>query len=1111
MYKRQKTILCFLTIIIMLFLIGQPVTIQAGTIKNNISEGYQYQTQLSHNNQFQENKIIEKQNTQKDLIRVGIFPLGNFQMIDAQGNVSGYNIDYLGKIAENTHWNYEYVICDNWIQATQMLEDGKLDLLAPAQITTALKSRFAYTTYAMGTEYGVIYAKNDRDDLEYEDFDTMSHLTYGGVRDSSFTTRFINEYAASAGFIPEVHLYDNMTELFNALNQGEVDAVASNIMFADDNLKILGKYMPSEVYYISTPDKKEILDKIDDAMLDLELNEPTYENTLMAEYFEQYNNTQLTYAETQYISQLPEITVGYLKDRAPVSYTDDKTGEFAGITRNILDEIAKSSGIRFRYVPLPGNEPDYEYMKQNDIHLLAGMDEGMEDHEEYQLYLTSPYLKAPTVMVTKDQMAYQEQSDQTLAISTASHRLADQIREEYPDFKVVNYDTVKECFEAVRKGKADILLQNRYVMDPYLSQPLYQDMSEISMQTMEDRKCFAVVLYQNDTDATNDQLYDDRFISILDKTIRQISEDKMNQIIIQQSAACRYHTTWKDFIYQYRYTVLMLCLLILFCLGAMNQERRNKKKQNIILNKKNGQLSEAVGQAEDANRSKSMFLARMSHEIRTPMNAIIGMTSLAKVHKDDSGKVEEYLDKITVSSKVLLNIINDVLDMSAIESDKIKIAHNPFDFKQVLTGISTLYYTQCKSKGITFDLVLSEVTQEKLVGDELRLNQILLNLISNAYKFTPEQGTIRLQVTQTGCEKEHVYMKFEVSDTGCGMSKETLDRIFQPFEQADATTALKHGGSGLGLAITNNLVDLMHGSIEVESEPGQGSTFKVLLPFELSKENQETEKRDFKDICVLVVEDDKDTRDYTCVILDRIGVRHEEAASGEEAIHMLIQNQQAGKGYDICFVDWKMPGENGIAVTRKIRELYYKDTMIIIVSAYDLSEIEDEAKEAGADLFVTKPVFQSTVFNLLMQLTGGRYTNNTSKQSDYDFTGHRVLLAEDNELNREIAVELLGLQHMEADCAVNGEEAVRMFTESATGTYDVILMDVQMPVMDGYEACRQIRKSNHSQAETIPIYAMTANAFTEDVAAAHAAGMNGHIAKPIDTQILYRTLAKHCN
>ncbi|MGE4215047.1 MAG: response regulator [Anaerotignaceae bacterium] len=352
-------------------------------------------------------------------------------------------------------------------------------------------------------------------------------------------------------------------------------------------------------------------------------------------------------------------------------------------------------------------------------------------------------------------------------------------------------------------------------------------------------------------------------------------------------------------------------------------------------------------------------------------------------------------------------------------------------------------------------------------------------------------------------------MKFAVTDTGCGISKEFLGRMFKPFEQNDATTAQRYGGSGLGLSIAKNLAELMNGKLSVASKLGEGSTFTVELPFGVPLSRVTLPENSFNHLNAIVVDDDLDTCQYTSTILNRIGLHHNYVTSGFTAIKTIKESYDKGEEYDICIIDWKMPDIDGMETTRRIRELYGKNTIIIIASAYDLSEIEDEAKAAGADMLISKPLFQSSLFNTLVNVVGGKYNKNDTKEITYNFSGKKVLLAEDNALNREIAVELLSMVGIVADYAENGKDAVEKFESAPAGTYSAILMDIQMPIMDGHEATRVIRNLKHKQAATIPIIAMTANAFTEDITSAISAGMNEHISKPIDTQVLFAVLNKY--
>ncbi len=525
-------------------------------------------------------------------------------------------------------------------------------------------------------------------------------------------------------------------------------------------------------------------------------------------------------------------------------------------------------------------------------------------------------------------------------------------------------------------------------------------------------------------------------------------------------------------------------------------------------------LEDAFKLAQQGSQAKGSFLSKMSHEIRTPLNAIIGYLSIAKDSDDNLEKINHCIDNSQIASKHLLQIINDVLDMSSIESGKMKIANEEFDLKKEISDITAIFYQNAKAKNVRFETQVDALTEEWVIGDQLRLNQIIMNLLSNAVKFTPEDGSVTLHITQLNPEDAHneVYVQFIVRDTGIGMSEEYMSRLFQPFEQEDASTAKKYGGSGLGLSITNNLVHMMGGNIQVDSKQNEGTTFTVTMHFEKAKEHKALEVRheDYSHVRVLVVDDMDNECSYVKMMLKRCGVQADSVTSGKDALRRLQRRARVDNAYDMCILDWSMPEMNGVQVAGLIREEFGQELPIIIATAYDVSEFEDEAKAAGVNKVIAKPLFQSTLFDLLVS-TFGKYDPEAElqeSQKPINMEGVHILLAEDNEMNMDIAVTMLEKAGVIVDQAVNGQEAYDIFTSKEAGTYQLILMDVQMPVLDGYEATKKIRESNHPEAKTIPIIAMTANAFAEDVAEALSKGMNAHIAKPVNYDKLFDVLMK---
>ncbi len=522
-------------------------------------------------------------------------------------------------------------------------------------------------------------------------------------------------------------------------------------------------------------------------------------------------------------------------------------------------------------------------------------------------------------------------------------------------------------------------------------------------------------------------------------------------------------------------------------------------------------LLDAYEAAKRANSAKSDFLSRMSHDIRTPMNAIIGMTAIAGTHLDNKERVADCLGKITLSSKHLLSLINEVLDMSKIESGKVDLNEEEFNISDIIDNLISMVRPQIKAKGQDLTVTIQDVVHEKVIGDGLRLQQSFVNFMSNAIKYTPPGGKIKLFITEMPSRQPKIgRYEFIFEDTGIGMTPEFVEHIFEPFARADDSRVSKIQGTGLGMAITNNLVHMMNGDIKVESAIGKGSKFIVTISLKLN-EAETLSCDEFLDLPVLIADDEQATCESACHILDEIGMKGEWVLNGEEAVKKTVQRHNESDDYFAIILDWKMPVMDGIKATREIRRQVGPDVPIIIISAYDWSDIELEARAAGADAFIGKPLFKSRLVQLFHEiLSGGEQSgeNSTDELTKEDFTGKRALLAEDNELNAEIATEILKMTGLMVEHAENGQQAVDMYAASTSGYYDVIFMDIQMPIMNGNEAARAIRALSRRDARGVPIIAMTANAFSEDIQAALAAGMNEHISKPLDLKQLMTALKR---
>ncbi len=519
-------------------------------------------------------------------------------------------------------------------------------------------------------------------------------------------------------------------------------------------------------------------------------------------------------------------------------------------------------------------------------------------------------------------------------------------------------------------------------------------------------------------------------------------------------------------------------------------------------------LSEALAQAQYANKAKTTFLNNMSHDIRTPMNAIIGFTTLAASHIDNKEQIKNYLGKIMTSGNHLLSLINDVLDMSRIESGKVKIEEKETSLPEIMHDLKTIVQSDVKSKQLEFYIDTLDVTNETIICDKLRLNQVLLNILSNAMKYTKPGGMVSVRVAQTAEAADgRATYKFSVKDTGIGMSPEFLKHVFEPFEREQTSTVSGIQGTGLGLAITKNIVDMMGGTIEVESEVGKGSEFIVTFSFRVADAPVEVQRLEqLENLKALVVDDDVNTCVSVSKMLSTIGMRPDWTTLGKEAVVRTKFALEQNEPYSAYIIDWLMPDMNGIELVRRIRKVIGDTAMVIILTAYDWSDIEKEAREAGVTAFCSKPLFLSELRNVLATPFAKKKSEEKAEEAELRFDGKKILLVEDNELNQEIAQSILEMAGFVIDTADDGSVAVKKMKEQPAGTYDLILMDVQMPIMNGYEATRAIRALKDKKKSTIPIVAMTANAFEEDKKEALDAGMNGYAAKPIEIDKLMQTL-----
>ncbi len=1045
-----------------------------------------------------------------ETVRVGYYENEVFQEGAMEGAVkTGYAYEYYQKLSEYTGWRYAYVY-GSFSELYQMLLDGEIDMLAGLAWREDRAALIGYPDAAMGNES--YYLLKHKDDTEFTADPATLNGSRIGVLDSAMLA-VLTQYLDDHGVTAEVVAYPEYAQLFDAFDSKAVDILAaeSDGAYGRSHAEVLSVFGASDYYLCVSKARPDLLAELNSAQALLMAEEPTWLNTLSAKYYS-ISVTALAFsqAEREWMDSHTSLRVGYFDNYLPFSDTDPQgnvNGAVTDIVSAILEAVGESD-IAVTYIGYTSYDSMIAGINSGEIDVAFPVGGGLYYSEENGIYQSNTVSAAPAELVYRGE--FTEETTRHFAINENNRMQYYFVRNNYPDAEITFYQSIDECLGAVASGKAGCATMNGLRANDILRNREYNALSHRQTSYIDPR-CFGVEI-------GNEGLLRllNRGINILGVEYTQNLLHRYNDDLFSYGFA----DMLQDHIALFGTVILAVAAIIIFLLIRDSRRNRQEIRENeasrLTLEEKNRELAEsqqalsdALLAAEQANKAKTAFLSNMSHEIRTPMNAIIGLDSIALKDPQTPAQTREYLEQIGTSAEHLLNLINDILDMSRIESGRLVLRNEEFSFAKLLEALNTMFSAQCRSKGLEYRCSINGEVDDYYIGDSMKLRQALINILGNAVKFTPAGGRVELDVKRKAQFDGKTTLEFKVSDTGIGISKEFLPQLFDTFTQEDASTTSKYGSSGLGMAITKNIVELMNGNIGVESVKGEGTTFTVTVT--LSDASHISAKDEMQEIhpsemTVLVVDDDPTSCEHASLVLEKSGIASEVATSGAKALEMVKLRHVRREPYNLILLDWQMPEMDGVETARRIRAVTGDSTAIIILTAYNWDDILDEAQQAGIDSFIAKPLFAAAVIEEFSTALQRKKLSAGEQMKKAELSGRRILLAEDMEVNAKIMMMVLKARKMEVDHAENGKIAVEKMAASPEGHYSAILMDIRMPEMDGLEATRLIRAIDRPDAKAIPIIALTANAFDEDVQRSLQAGMNAHLSKPVKPDALYETL-----
>lgn len=1045
-------------------------------------------------------------------VRVGYFLMPGYQELDEKGHRSGYGYDFLQKLLLHNDWKYEYVRVGSYSEALKALEAGQVDIVTSTTKTDERLLKYAFSRKPIGSSSTILTVDNGNERINTGDYTTYNGMRVGMTRGNSRNESFA-AFARENGFSFVPVYYNNNIELAAALHDGSIDAsVSSNLRHVTGEV-IIDVFDTRDFYLVTRLEDEALMQEANRAIDRLYAQEPSWYYYLWKAHYgvAKEGVVPVTAGERKYLDYLRKsnVTLKVLINPKQKPYGYLENGKIIGVYKELIDNFAKRVNLNYEVLPVKDNAEYFAAIRAGQADIIMGVNHDHSMAENMGYIITEPFYEIGMALLTKASL---EGEIKTIARTVNAEGSITPYLHEIGNDKVEfkDYETYEDCIYAVGNGECDATITSNDSCRIFILKYPQWNLTYEPLNTVME-PCVAV-----------SNKLDKRLVSVINKAVVGLERTtiaKLSHSYILKDVGNR-----GLYAYVYENSLLVLALvvmLLLFIAGVVYASNRRKhvhaiQEKNQELETSRQAIREALMHAEHANKAKTNFLNNMSHDIRTPMNAIIGFTSLAITHIDKQDRVKEYLQKIMVSSNHLLSLINDVLDMSRIESGKVIINETECSLPTIMHDLRNILQSDIKAKNFSFFIDTIDVEHETIFCDKLRLNQVLLNLLGNAMKFTPAGGTVGVKVVEENSAADgYADFKFSVSDTGIGMTQEFLEHVFAPFAREENSTVSGIQGTGLGLAITKNIVNMMGGTIDVQTEKNKGSVFTVSLRLRIGENKKQIEViKNLENMRALVADDSADTCVSVARMLKSIGMRSEWTTSGKEAVLRAKVAMEDGDKFKAYIIDWLMPDMNGIECVRRIRHVIGDDTPIIIMTAYDWSDIEDEAYEAGVTAFCAKPLFLSELYDLLVGLTSEEKAQAPAAEQNAEddqefFKGKRVLLVEDMPMNRDIASTIMEDEGIIVETAENGQIGVDMVKAAEAGYYDLVCMDIMMPVMDGYEATKAIRALEDKAKAKVPVIAMTANAFEEDKQHAKECGMDDFLSKPFTIEQLIEIMRRY--